>query len=154
MKKRWLFVTLLVGALAIGITGGTVLAQGSAASGDSPVKSFAARVAAILGLDEAKVQGAMTQATKEMQDEALQQKLDNMVTQGRLTQDQADQLKEWYQSRPDVVSPGGSFELPFGLFGGRGFQRGPMFGGRGWDGMDKMGPNHGVVPTPTPNSST
>jgi len=146
MKKRWLFVTLLVGALAIGITGGTVLAQGSAASVDSPFKSFAARVAAILGVDEAKVQDAMKQAGKQMQDEAMQKKLDNMVAQGRITQEQADQMKKWYQSRPDVLSPGG----PMGGFGGRGFHRGHMFGGRGWHGM---GPNHGVAPIPTPTSS-
>ncbi|MEK7777267.1 MAG: hypothetical protein AAB303_01405 [Chloroflexota bacterium] len=151
MKKRWIFVTLLVGALAIGITGGTVLAQGSAATGDSPLKSFAARVAAILGVDEAKVQGAFNQAGKDMQDEALQKKLDNMVAQGRITQEQADQLKKWYQSRPDVLSPGGPMDRgPMGGFGGRGGPRGHMFGGRGWDGM---GPNHGVAPTPTPTSS-
>ncbi len=149
MKKRWLFVTLLVGALAIGITGGTVLAQGSGTSGNSPVKSFAARVAAILGLDESKVQSAMNQAAKEMQSESIQKKLDNMVANGRLTQDQADQLKKWYQSRPDVLSPGGSLAGP-GPFGRHGFHRGPMLKGRGWDGM---GPNHGVAPTPTPKAS-
>ena len=151
MKKRWIFFTLLVGALAIGITGGTVLAQGSGATGDSPVKSFAARVATILGLDEAKVQGAMDQATKDMQNEAIQKKLDDMVAQGRISQEQADQIKQWNASRPDVLSPGG----PLGGFGGgRGFHRGQMFGGmfggRGWHGM---GPNHPAAPTPTPTSS-
>ncbi|MSQ22426.1 MAG: hypothetical protein EXR53_03840 [Dehalococcoidia bacterium] len=151
MKKRWLFVTLLIGALAIGITGGTVLAQGSAATGGSPIKSFAARVAAILGVDEAKVQDAFKQAGKQMQDEAMQKKLNTMVAQGQITQAQADQMKQWYQSRPDVLSPGGPMGGgPMEGFGGRGFHRGHMFGGRRWDGM---GPKGGVAPTPTPTSS-
>jgi hypothetical protein len=150
MRKRWLFVTLLVGALAIGITGGTVLAQESGIRGDSPFKSFAARVAAILGVDEANVQDAMKQASKEIQDEALQKQLDNIVAQGRITQEEADQMMEWHQSRPDVFSPRGSFGVPVGGMKGRRFHRGHMFGGRGWDGM---GPNHGVDPTHTPTSS-
>ncbi|MBI2164865.1 MAG: hypothetical protein HYU29_00450 [Chloroflexi bacterium] len=145
MKKRWLFVPLLVAALVLGITGGTVLAQGGGTSGDSPLKSFATRVAAILGLDEAKVQSAFNQAAKEMQDEALQQKLDRMVEQGRLTKEQADQTKQWYQSRPEALSPGSPF-------GGHGFFRGPMWGGRGWHGMGFKG---GTPPAPkvTPKDS-
>ncbi len=148
MKKRWLFVPLAVGLLALAITGGAALAQSSGASGDTPAKSFAARVATILGLDQAKVQDAMKQARKDMQDEALQNKLDQMVKNGRLTQDQADQLKKWYQSRPDVVAPG----LPFG---GRGFHGGRMHygqmgGGLGWGGFGWDAP----ASTSTPNSGT
>ena len=138
MRKRWLFVALLVGALVIGVTAGTVLANGGEASKDSPFKSFAARVAGILGVDEVKVEDAMKQAAKGMQDEALQQKLDNMVAQGRMTQEQADQYKEWYKARPEGVSPG----LPFG---GRGGFGGWMRGGRGGHGM---GFKQGVAPTP------
>ncbi len=127
-KRRWLFVALLVGALVVGITGGSVLAQGSATSGNSPFKSFASRVAALLGVDEAKVQDAFKQAAKEMQDEALQQRLSSMVQQGRLTQEQADQIKTWYQSRPDALSQG----FPMGGFGGHRFHRGMMQGGPMW----------------------
>ena len=83
MKRRWLFIPLLVGALAIGITGGAILANGTGTEGDSPLKSFASRVAVILGLDESQVQDAFDQAATEMQDEALQQKLDRQVEQSR-----------------------------------------------------------------------
>ncbi len=125
MKKRWFFVALIVGALMVGITGGAVLAQGSGTSSDSPFKSFAARVAALLGVDEAKVQDALKQAAKETQDEALEQRLSHMVQNGRLTQQQADQIKTWYQSRPDALSQG----FPMGGFGGHRFHRGMMRGG-------------------------
>ena len=47
-------------------------------------------------------------------DEALQRKLDRMVTAEVLTQEEADQIASWYQSRPDT--------LPLGIYhrGGRG----------------------------------
>ena len=119
-KRRWLYAFLLTGLLVIGITGGAVLAHGGGENGDSPVKSFASRVAGILGLDESQVQDAFKQARAEMQDEALQAKLDKMVEKGRLTQEEADEYKEWYDSRPDTLTPG---------FGGRKFHFGQGFGG-------------------------
>ena len=143
MKKRWVFITLLVGALVLGITGGAVLAQGTGTSGSTPLKSFSARVAAILGLDEAKVQSAMKQAATEMQNDALQQRLDSMVQSGKLTQAQADQIKQWYQSRPDVLGPVG----PFGGGGHHGMMRGG-FGGFG------MGFDHMAPPASTQGTST
>ena len=122
-KRRWLYALLLTGLLVIGITGGTVLAQGGGENSDSPVKSFASRVAGILGLDESQVQDAFSQARTEMQDEALQAKLDRLVESGRLTQEQADEYKGWYDSRPDTLTPG---------FGGRKFHLGRGFGGHGF----------------------
>lgn len=120
-KRRWLYALILTGLLVIGITGGAVLAHGGGENGDSPVKSFASRVAGILGLDESQVQDAFKQARAEMQDEALQAKLDKMVESGRLTQEEVDEYKEWYDSRPDTLTPG---------FGGRKFHFGQGFGGR------------------------
>ncbi len=146
MKKRWLFVTLLVGILAIGISGGAVLALGDGTSGDSPSKNLVSRVAAILGIEEAQVQDAFDQAAKEMQDEALQQRLDRLVEQGRLTQEQADEYQQWYQSRPESLSPG----FQFHGFGGRGFFRGGIWSGLGRHGVRFF---HGASPTSTPESS-
>lgn len=120
-KRRWLYALILTGLLVIGITGGAVLAHGGGENGDSPVKSFASRVAGILGLNESQVQDAFKQARTEMQDEALQAKLDKMVESGRLTQEESDEYKEWYDSRPDTLTPG---------FGGRKFHFGQGFGSR------------------------
>jgi len=133
MRKRWLIVTLLLGVLALGITGGPVRADGGDTAGVPPSKSFVARVADKLGLDEAKVQAAFKQVAREMQDEALQKKLDAMVTQGRLTQEQADQVKQWYQARPEAVTPRFPFKGP-------GFHGGVMGPGHG---RDRMGFTHG-----------
>ncbi|MBF8268120.1 MAG: hypothetical protein HW388_1628 [Dehalococcoidia bacterium] len=154
MKRRWLFITLLVGVLTLGIMGGTALAQEDGTGADTPLKSFAARVAGILGLPEAQVQDAMKQAATEMQDEAVQRKLDKLVEKGRLTLEQATEYKAWYDSRPDGMLPG---------FGGRGFGRGGMMRGGGHMGGGQMGGGqmggghgwYGEVspPIPTPDAS-
>ena len=101
MRRRWIVIGTIIGVVALGITGGAVLAQSDGTDGDATFKSLPSRVAAILGLDEVQVQDAFKQATTEMQDERLQRKLDHLVEKGRLTQEEADQYKEWYQSRPE-----------------------------------------------------
>ena len=145
MYRRWLGIALITGVLAVGITGGTVLAQGDGTEGDSPVQSFASRVAGILGLDETQVQDAITQARGEMRDEAVLRKLDRLVEMGRLTQEQADEYLEWYQSRPEGIFPGSGLRG----FGGHGFHRGWMRGGFGHDGGFWQAP----PPLPSPDSS-
>ena len=145
-RPRWLFVGILVGALALGITGGTVLAHSDGTDGDSPFQSFVSQVATILGLDGADVQAAFDQALREMEDDALHRSLDKQVERGRLTQDQADEYEGWYRSRPETFSP----RLPFHGFGGRGFFGGRKLGGHGWL---RGGIHRRVDPTPTPNSS-
>ena len=128
MKKRWFLVPILAGGLAIGIMGGVALAQDDGTGDVSPWSKFTSRVAVILGLEEAQVQDALDQAAREIQDEALQQKLDWLVEEGRLSPEQADEYGSWHQSRPEGITP-------FGGFGDRGFHRGRMWGGRGGPGL-------------------
>ena len=90
--------------------------------------AFAARVADILGLDETTVQDAIDQARAEMQEEALQAKLDRLVENGHMTQEQADEYKTWIESKPEGLSPK--------MFGGFG-KKHHRFGGRGWGGWGK-----------------
>ncbi len=151
MRRRWLFVPLLMALLALGVTLGVALAQGDGEDGDSPVQSFVARVAAILGLDEAQVQDAFDQAAGEAREERLRMKLDRMVEQGRITQEQADEYREWLQARPDGFLPGRGF---FG-FGRHGSFGGHMGGGHSRHGMEffKQAPD-GLAPgTLEPSSS-
>ena len=143
MKRRWLFVFLLAGVLVIGVTGGAVLAQGDGTSSDSPFKGFASRVASILGLTEAEVQEAFQQASTEMEDEALQRKLNRMVERGKLTQQEADEYLTWYKDRPQSLRQGPGFRR----FGARGFFGGFMRGGHRGAGMKFHG---AISPSPTP----
>ncbi len=156
MSRRWIVGLLMVGVVVLGVTGGTVLAQGEGEDGESPVKSFASRVAAILGLDVDKVEDAFTQARGEMQDEALQARLDDMVESGRMTQEQAHEYKDWFQARPESFAPG--LQGLRDLKSRRGMTpRGRMKGGM-WGGM-KGGMWHGkdcdrqflAPPTPEPS---
>ena len=115
MPKRWVIAALVVGLLAVGAMGSVVLAQEEGVDGDSPLKSFVSRVAAILGLEEAQVRDAFDQAAREMRDDALRSKLDALVASGRMTRAQADEYIDWYASRPDSIGPG------LGIAGPKGF---------------------------------
>jgi hypothetical protein len=132
-KKKWLIVGVVavVVLLVAGVVGGVVAHAQSPTPGASavnPEKAFADRVAKILGEDPAKVEAAFTQAQKDIQDEALTNKLNSLVQQGKLTQQQADQYKQWWESRPNVpaVVPNGPMGGGFGMKGG--FRCPPGFG--------------------------
>ncbi len=108
-KRKWLIIAAvaLVVVLAAGIIGGVVYAQTTTtptttSTPDNQGKTLLARVAAILGIDQNKLEDAYAQAKKEMTDEALTSRLDALVKAGKLTQAQADQYKKWWESRPDV----------------------------------------------------
>ena len=137
-RKRFVIIGLLAAVVLVGSLAGLALAQ----TGDTgQPKTLLARVAAILGIDQQKVEDAFAQAQREMRDEALDSYLKNMVDQGKITQEQADQYKSWWQARPDTLLPG-----PLGRhFGFHGF-RGGMKGGGGfcW-GLPQ-------IPAPTPQA--
>lgn len=122
-RHRWLAAGLLMGILAVGIAGGTVLAHTNTEDGGSPIQSIASRVAEILGLDDAVVQDALDQARTEMLNDRIQHRLDHKVEQGLITQEQADEYLEWFLSRPEGISPGHRLG-----FGGFGFHRSRMSG--------------------------
>jgi hypothetical protein len=132
MKRMWLFVPVVATIIGVGVlVSGVARAQENAPAGTSVASTFASRVATILGLDSTQVQNAMDQAGREMRDEALQKKLDALVAQGRLTQQQADAYKQWYQAKPSDVP------------GLRGHEFGSGFGGHGHGhGMRGRGESH------------
>ena len=102
MRKRWIIIPVALVAMALAVAGaGVALAQKD--DGDSKADKFTARVAEILGLDEAQVSDAMKQARQELRDEAMQSKLDSLVEKGLITQEQADEYLEWYQARPEAL---------------------------------------------------
>ena len=104
MRKRYWFIGLVVlMAAVIGLGSATVLAQES--DGETSRLGLIARVANILGLEEQRVQDAFDQAGQELRDEQFEemvgQRLEALVESGRITQEQADELREWYAERPD-----------------------------------------------------
>ncbi len=121
-SKKFIVSTLLIAVVLAGGTVGIVLAQ--TGNGDeSQPKTLLSRVAEILGIEQQPLEDAFAQARSEMLEEALDSRLQYLVDQGTITQEQADQYKSWWQARPDTPLPG--------RFGLRGF-RGGMKWGRGY----------------------
>ena len=65
------------------------------------------RVAEILGIPEEDLVGAFEQARQEMMEESIEevfnQALAKAVEEGLLTQEEADEIKEWWEQKPEVV---------------------------------------------------
>ena len=96
MKKKWIFIPMVVVLTTVSLVSGVVFAQE-----DSNVKkikqTLTGRVAIILGLEEKVVQDAFDQARKQIEDERIaeiessfQKKLDG----GDITKDEADKWRE------------------------------------------------------------
>ena len=128
MRKRTLAVAMAVGLLALALVGGAVLAQTSDDDDDSAGKSFAARVAEVLDLEEADVEAALEQARADMLDERLDAHIDRLVERGVLTEDQAEEYRTWLDDRPGGLPQLG--DRGHGP-GRRGFVRGHGKSGRG-----------------------
>lgn len=96
-SKKFIVAVLAAAVLLVGGIAGVALAQTGDANNSSE-KTLLGRVASILGIDQQKLEDAFTQARTEMQDEALQK----LVDEGKITQQQADQYKQWLQSRPNM----------------------------------------------------
>jgi hypothetical protein len=66
------------------------------------------RVAEILGIDQQDLENALKQAQTESREEALDARLQELIAEGTLTQEQANEFKAWIAAKPDVpmVRPG------------------------------------------------
>ncbi len=158
-KKKFILIAILVPLVVVGSLVGVALAQTASTDNAMVGKSLAgstanttagntllARVAKILGIDQTKVENAFTQARKDMQNEAMDSYLKNLVTEGKITQAQADQYKTWWQSKPDMTQEKTPLrawttkraEVPLpGSYGGRGFMGG-MGGGQNANEMQAL----------------
>ena len=126
LKKRWVYALILTGILAVGVSGGVIFAQSDGEDEKSPVQTFTARVATILGIEEATLEDAITQARRDMADEALQLKMDVAVEKGLITREDADAYIEWYKARPESLQNGHR------IIKYRGHSRGFRGGHSGW----------------------
>ena len=109
-----------------GIAGGIVAAANDSSSNTEDQSQPSDRHEALLdracaiyeeqtgvAMDSGQLKDALDQARSEMQDEALESRLQNLVDEDKITQEEADQYLQWWQSRPDI-------ELPLPGLGGRG----------------------------------
>ena len=65
--------------------------------------SFVAEVAEILGVEESALEDALTQAMRAMANDAVRARMDAMVVKELITQEEADEYVEWFESRPEFL---------------------------------------------------
>ena len=97
-------VALVVLATLIG--GAVAFADSPDADGEGvagPPHVLAGKVADALGLGEDEVANAFHEARQEMTEEAMQQRVENAVEEGIITQDEATEILDWWQDRPEAL---------------------------------------------------
>jgi hypothetical protein len=116
-KKKPLVITLIAIAAAVGISAGVVLAQDE----DNPQpeaqhEALLEKVCEIyedntgVAIEPEALQDALIQAREEIAAQAREDHLDKLVEEGVITQEEADQLEDWWEARPDTaLSPGPFF---------------------------------------------
>jgi uncharacterized membrane protein len=118
-KRKWFVPVVVVSVLLIGgITGGVVAAASDSSINAEEQIEAANRYQLLLdracaiyeeetgvAIDQEQLKDALKQARQEMRQEALENWLQKLVDNGEITQEEADQLLEWWQSRPDVQLP-------------------------------------------------
>ena len=67
---------------------------------------FIAEVSIILEVEQSDLENAFAQAKREMANKAVRARADAMVEKELLTQDEADEYVEWFESRPEFVNRG------------------------------------------------
>jgi hypothetical protein len=149
-KRKWFIPVVVASVLLIGgiVSGAVVAAVDSSSNSESQTpgrfQELLDRACAIyeeetgVTIDSEQMKDALKQALEEMRDEALRNRLQNLVDEGKINEEEAAQLLEWWQSRPDV-------ELPLPGFGGPGPGGGIMQG--------KRFQQWGCGPCPVPDAS-
>jgi hypothetical protein len=122
-KKKLIIIAVLAAVVLVGTIGGVAFAQTEGGDNNPQTQSKALMNRACeiyeentgVAIDQEAFREAMSQAQDEMQAAAMESRLDKMVENGVIDEAQAQELLEWWQSRPDV-------SIAFGLDGqGMGF---------------------------------
>lgn len=134
MKKSKKFVIALAlgAAILAGSLGGVVLAADNGDEIKSTTKTeilldkVATNYFGLTGeeLDIEALQNAFGQARDDLRAEALQDRLDNLVAEGVITQEEADEWSSWWDLKPDISVGFGM--RGHGRFLGMGGSCGPM----------------------------
>ena len=143
-SKKLIVGVVLAVVLLAGSIGGIALAQTENGDDDSlPEARYGALLDKVceiykektgVTIDPDELENAFADAQSEMRNEALDNYLNGLVSQDKITQEQADQYKAWLESKPDVP-------LEFGFRG-----HGSFRGHGGFPGMGGMPGFGGLCP--------
>jgi hypothetical protein len=142
-RKKTILAVVLGIVVLVGSTAGIVFAQtgnGDKSQPEARREALLNRVSEIYGektgvaIDPGQLKDAFAQARSEVATEALERalvsRLEYLVDQGKMTQEEADEYRKWLQARPDTPTPG-PFRRGFGFHG---FGGGMKWGGMRWGG--------------------
>lgn len=128
-SKKFIIVAALATVILAGSIGGIALANDD--GDDNGSVTLFDRVTAILAdegvnITSDQLKDAFTQARSDMQTDALKDRLDSMVEEGKITQSEADEYLEWWGAKPDIsvgfgIGGRGGFHGMQGMHGMRGF---------------------------------
>jgi hypothetical protein len=137
-KKLGIVAALAVVVLAGSIGGAVVAQNGDGTQPQAQHEPLLGRVCEIyqensgVAIDQELLKDAFAEAQAEMRTEALQNRLEALVDEGKISEDEAGQYLDWWQSRPDIP-------VKFGLGGRDGL--------RGWGALPVQ-PGGGVFSAP------
>ena len=111
-SKKFIIIAVLAAVVLVASIGGVALAQsGDEDNPQTQQEALLDKVCAIYeqntgtAIDAQALKEAFAQAQSEMQGEALDKFLQNLVDEGKITQEEADQYKAWLEAKPDVNIP-------------------------------------------------
>jgi hypothetical protein len=170
-SKKFIIIAVLIVLVLGGTLGGVAIAQADdqnptttpTPTATDNVSSFLQKVVDIYKdntgdtIDPEQLQKAITEARQAIRDEALDNHLQKLVDDGKITQEQADQFKAWWEARPSLDEFKSWWQsmpdIP-GIFGGgNGIGIGSFGGMRGGLGNFKMGFRLGIWYAPGANSN-
>jgi len=127
-KKKWIIASILAAVviITVGVVGIAVYAASPTTTPTptktapvDPQKALADKVAGILKVDPATVEAAFTKAQQELNTEraaanlkAEEARIDQMVTDGKMTAADAKAYETWLEAKPNVTVPGAGQTMP------------------------------------------
>ena len=124
IRKRWLIVAAAVALLTVGLVSGVAFAAnaradyiasalhhgdgyayGQSRHGHGDSSALMARVAEILGIEQATLESAFATALDEQAETRFDAKVAALVADETLTQEQADAATGWFEERPELSGP-------------------------------------------------
>jgi len=111
-SKKFILAMVLVAVIAAVSIGGAVMAadDGNGNQAEEQCETFIDRVLEIyeeqtgVAIDEEVLRDAFGQARGEFRDERIQERLAELVEEGVITQEEADELWQWWLSRPETLT--------------------------------------------------
>ena len=110
-SKKLIIIAVTVAAVLAGTLNGVAFAQTENGDDSQPETKWGALIDRALeiyeektgvAIDQEVLKDSFIQAQSEIRTEALQNRLQNLVDQGRITQEEADEYLEWWQEKPDI----------------------------------------------------